>query len=54
MKIKTSVMLSEEILRRRERDQRDLRTINRLSRRLNKEAEDVLDYQWKPGQMKRT
>jgi len=27
------------------REQKDLRTINRLSVRLNKEAEDVLGYQ---------
>jgi hypothetical protein len=44
MKIKTCVKLSKEV---RDRDQRDLRTINRLSEKLNNEAEDVLDYQWR-------
>ncbi len=33
------------ILKRQKRDQDDLRTINRLSERLNKEAADVLSYQ---------
>ena len=47
--IELAVRTYLQILRRRERDQGDLRTINRLSRRLNKEAEDVLDYQREPG-----
>ena len=34
-----------QILQRKKRDQADLRTINRLSEKLNKEAEDVLGYQ---------
>ena len=42
MKIKTSVKRPTEV---RDRDQRDLRTINRLSGKLNSEAEDALDYQ---------
>jgi|GEM_PF-5775029 len=45
MKIKTSVKLSKEI---RDRDKRDLNTINRLSEKLNKEAKGVLDYQRQP------
>jgi metal-responsive CopG/Arc/MetJ family transcriptional regulator len=32
-------------LKQKKRDQDDLRTINRLSEKLNKEAEDVLSYQ---------
>lgn len=73
MKVKTSITLSEDVLReidrlagnrtsrsalieraiqayldgrtRRERDARELRTINRQARRLNREALDTLDYQ---------
>jgi metal-responsive CopG/Arc/MetJ family transcriptional regulator len=72
MKVKTSITLSEEILRemdevlggsnrsafieaalrvymrllkKRERDMRDLEILNEKSDRLNKEAEDVLSYQ---------
>jgi metal-responsive CopG/Arc/MetJ family transcriptional regulator len=47
--IELAVRTYLQVLRRRERDQNDLRTINRLSKRLNKEAEDVLDYQREPG-----
>jgi metal-responsive CopG/Arc/MetJ family transcriptional regulator len=47
--IELAVRTYLQILLRRERDQSDLRTINRLSRRLNKEAEDVLDFQREPG-----
>jgi metal-responsive CopG/Arc/MetJ family transcriptional regulator len=43
--IELAVRTYLRFLRQRERDQGDLRTINRLSERLNKEAEDVLDYQ---------
>jgi len=43
--IELAVRTYLQILQQRERDQRDLRTINRLSEKLNKEAEDVLDYQ---------
>jgi metal-responsive CopG/Arc/MetJ family transcriptional regulator len=43
--IELAVRTYLQILQQRERDQRDLRTINRLSKKLNKEAEDVLDYQ---------
>lgn len=47
--IELAVRTYLQILQRRERDQRDLRTINRLSEKLNKEAEDVLDYQRELG-----
>jgi metal-responsive CopG/Arc/MetJ family transcriptional regulator len=47
--IELAVRTYLQILRRKERDQSDLRAINRLSKRLNKEAEDVLDYQREPG-----
>jgi metal-responsive CopG/Arc/MetJ family transcriptional regulator len=47
--IELAVRTYLQILRRKERDQSDLRTINRLSRRLNMEAEDVLDYQQEPS-----
>lgn len=43
--IELAVRTYLQILQQRDRDRRDLRTINRLSERLNKEAEDVLDYQ---------
>jgi metal-responsive CopG/Arc/MetJ family transcriptional regulator len=73
MKIKTSITLSEEVLReidqisaesksrsafieiairdylkkraKKNRDDRDLEILNRNSKRLNREAEDVLSYQ---------
>lgn len=73
MKVKTSITLSEELLKaiskrskdyesrsdfietalwafihrslQAERDRRDLEILNRESDRLNREAEDVLDYQ---------
>jgi len=47
MKVKTSVKVRTylQILRRKRRDQQDLRMINRLSEKLNREAEDVLGYQ---------
>ncbi|MBW1810607.1 MAG: ribbon-helix-helix protein, CopG family [Deltaproteobacteria bacterium] len=72
MKVKTSITLSEEILRaldevlegrnrsafieaalraymqllkKRDRDMRDLEILNEKSDRLNREAEDVLSYQ---------
>ena len=43
--IELAVRTYLEILQRQRRDQDDLRTINRLSAKLNKEAEDVLSYQ---------
>ncbi|MGA2615748.1 MAG: ribbon-helix-helix protein, CopG family [Spirochaetia bacterium] len=43
--IELAVRTYLEILQRKERDRRDLRTINRFSEKLNKEAEDVLSYQ---------
>jgi alpha-D-ribose 1-methylphosphonate 5-phosphate C-P lyase len=43
--IELAVRTYLQILQRRKRDQQDLRTINRLSEKLNKEAEDVLGYQ---------
>jgi hypothetical protein len=45
MKGKVNPRAYLQILQRRKRDQQDLRTINRLSEKLNKEAEDVLGYQ---------
>ncbi|MGA2766077.1 MAG: ribbon-helix-helix protein, CopG family [Spirochaetia bacterium] len=47
--IELAVRTYLEILQRNERDQRDLRIINRLSEKLNKEAEDVLNYQRELG-----
>jgi len=43
--IELAVRTYLQILKQRKRDQDDLRTINRLSEKLNKEAEDVLSYQ---------
>jgi metal-responsive CopG/Arc/MetJ family transcriptional regulator len=43
--IEVAVRAYLEILKRKKRDDLDLRTINRLSEKLNKEAEDVLGYQ---------
>lgn len=43
--IELAVRTYLQMLQRRKRDQDDLRTINRLSEKLNKEAEDVLSYQ---------
>ena len=43
--IEVAVRAYLEILKRKRRDDSDLRTINRLSEKLNKEAEDVLGYQ---------
>ena len=43
--IELAVRAYLQLLQRRKRDQLDLRTINRLSEKLNKEAEDVLGYQ---------
>jgi len=43
MKGKTSVTLSEDILK--SRDRRDIELINRHADELNEEAEDVLAYQ---------
>jgi len=43
--IELAVRTYLEILKRKKRDSSDLRTINRLSEKLNKEAEDVLGYQ---------
>jgi hypothetical protein len=34
-----------EVLKRHKRDRKDLQTINRLSERLNREAQDVLSFQ---------
>ena len=47
--IELAVRTYLEILRQKERDRRDLRTINRLSEKLNKEAEEVLEYQRELG-----
>jgi metal-responsive CopG/Arc/MetJ family transcriptional regulator len=47
--IELAVRTYLQILQRRERDRHDLRIINRLSEKLNKEAEDVLDYQREAG-----
>jgi metal-responsive CopG/Arc/MetJ family transcriptional regulator len=47
--IELAVRTYLQLLERRERDQRDLRALNRLSGRLNKEAEDVLSYQRELG-----
>jgi metal-responsive CopG/Arc/MetJ family transcriptional regulator len=46
--IELAVRTYLEILKRGQRDQYDLSTINRLSEKLNKEAADVLKYQTKP------
>ncbi len=43
--IELAVRTYLEILKRRKRDNTDLQTINKLSAKLNKEAEDVLGYQ---------
>jgi len=43
--IELAVRTYLQILKQKKRDQDDLRTINRLSEKLNKEAEDVLSYQ---------
>jgi metal-responsive CopG/Arc/MetJ family transcriptional regulator len=43
--IELAVRAYLQILRKKKRDQADLCTINRLSAKLNKEAEDVLGYQ---------
>ncbi len=43
--IELAVRTYLQMLMRKKRDQQDLRTINRLSERLNKEAQDVLGYQ---------
>jgi len=42
--IELAVRTYLQMLMRKKRDQQDLRTINRLSERLNKEAQDVLGY----------
>ncbi len=47
--IEMAVRTYLQLLKRRKRDQDDLRTINRLSQRLNREAEDVLGYQVELG-----
>jgi metal-responsive CopG/Arc/MetJ family transcriptional regulator len=46
--IETAVRTYLEIIRRKRRDRDDVRTINRLSARLNREARDVLGYQAEP------
>lgn len=43
--IELAVRTYLEIIKRRRRDQHDLRTINRLSEKLNREATDVLTNQ---------
>jgi metal-responsive CopG/Arc/MetJ family transcriptional regulator len=43
--IEAAVRAYLELVTRRERDQADFRTINRLSAKLNKEASDVLTFQ---------
>ena len=43
--IELAVRTYLEILSRSERDREDLRIINRLSKKLNQEAQDVLSYQ---------
>jgi metal-responsive CopG/Arc/MetJ family transcriptional regulator len=47
--IEMAVRTYLQMLKRRKRDQDDLRTINRLSERLNREAKDVLGYQVELG-----
>ena len=43
--IEEAVKAYLEVLKRHERDRKDLQTINRLSERLNREAQDVLSFQ---------
>ena len=43
--IELAVRTYLEMLKRKRRDDTDLKIINRLSEKLNKEAEDVLGYQ---------
>jgi metal-responsive CopG/Arc/MetJ family transcriptional regulator len=43
--IELAVRTYLEMLKRKKRDDEDLKTLNRLSEKLNKEAEDVLAYQ---------
>jgi len=43
--IELAIRTYMEILKRKSRDQHDLEIINRLSEKLNKEANDVLRYQ---------
>jgi metal-responsive CopG/Arc/MetJ family transcriptional regulator len=47
--IELAVRTYLEMLKRRNRDASDLRTINRLSAKLNREARDVLTYQAELG-----
>lgn len=46
--IELAVRTYLETIRRNRRDHDDIRTINRLSARLNREARDVLGYQAEP------
>ena len=54
MKVKTSKVIGETVRAwltargHRKRDVRELKTINQQSRRLNREAVDVLEYQARP------
>ncbi len=43
--IEEAVKAYLEVLNRHKRDRKDLQTINRLSERLNREAQDVLSFQ---------
>ncbi len=43
--IEEAVKAYLEVLKRHKRDRKDLQTINRLSERLNREAQDVLSFQ---------
>ena len=43
--IELAIRTYMEILKRKNRDQHDLEIINRLSKKFNKEANDVLRYQ---------
>jgi len=46
--IELAIRTYMEILKRKNRDQHDLEIINRLSEKLNREANDVLRYQMEP------
>ena len=46
--IELAIRTYMEILNRKNRDQHDLEILNRLSEKLNREANDVLRYQMEP------
>jgi metal-responsive CopG/Arc/MetJ family transcriptional regulator len=43
--IEEAVKAYLEVLKRQKRDRKDLQTINRLSEKLNREAQEVLNFQ---------